>query len=544
MFKEHKKNILIIVILSILIMTVLSLDLKLLSHDMGFHLANIDNLKTYLNPFNGKFLPSDIMPNLANNLGYGLYIFYPSLPHLVFAYLFKFLSLFGANILLSNMIVNTLITIISSLIIYKLMHKISSNKNMSLLSSIIYIFFPYRLSCIFIRYSINEIFISLFIPLILLSLFELKEKNYKKFCLYFIIGYIGMIYSHLVMTIFLTIIIIPFIFLYRKEIFNKKSLKIITLSIIFVSAFVLPNVINVMVHRNSNYFLDINNYMTSIGLLEQNTMDFGRYFTLKNDKWDVQMYIPIICVIGFLITIYYFIKNKKEVDKFYYFLLISLLISVLFTLPFFPWKILPDFLYMIQFPWRMMSFIGVLLSLLIPYGISKLKIKYSILIFIILILLSTVPLISHFNSRTYKFEGIEYELGTGNLGEYYPIEKYYSEDYYKNRKDNAVFVHGSAEIKKIKTEFPNYKFEVKNNRNARVEIPMLYYKGYEFKINGNSYKYYRSKNGLIEIACYEDGIYEVTYKGHIYKRVFTGIKYITIIILAALLIRKKYKQGI
>jgi hypothetical protein len=542
MFKEHKKNILIITILSILIMVVLSLDLKLLSHDMNFHLANIDNLKNYLDIFKGKILAPDIMPNIADNLGYGLYIFYPSLPHLIFASAFKILAIFGTDILLSNMIVNTFITIISSLLIYELMYKISKNKNMALISSITYIFFPYRLSCIFIRYSINETFISLFIPLILIALYELKEKNYKNFSIYFIIGYIGMIYSHLVMTLYLTIILIPFIFFYFKDLFNKKSLKYIIGSILFVSVFVMPNIINVLVHRDSNYLLDVNGYMTSVGLLEQNVMDFSRYFTLTSDKWDVQMFIPIMYIIGLLITLFYFIKEKKKVDKFYFFILSSLVISILITLPFFPWNSLPESLHMIQFPWRMMSFITVLISILVPFGLSKIKFKYTYIIYVVCLLLLLIPLINHFNSRYYKHEEIDYNLGVGNLKEYYPIEQYYSEEYYKNRNNDVILVTGEASIKQINTKFPNYKFEIENNKNARVEIPRLYYKGYEFKINGNKYEYHRSKNGLIEITCYENGLYEITYKGHIYKRIFVGIKYITLVIVIGFLIRRKYKQ--
>ncbi len=81
MKKQITKNIYVILlgIIVILLIGYIYLDNTKQAHDLPFHLANIHNIVSN----NLKITP--VMPNLANNLGYGIYIFYSVLPHLAYA---------------------------------------------------------------------------------------------------------------------------------------------------------------------------------------------------------------------------------------------------------------------------------------------------------------------------------------------------------------------------------------------------------------------------------------------------------------------------
>ena len=59
-----------------------------------------------------------IMPVIGNNLGYGLYMFYPFLPHFIYALLTFFLSIFKISTIDSILIINVFISIISSIVLY------------------------------------------------------------------------------------------------------------------------------------------------------------------------------------------------------------------------------------------------------------------------------------------------------------------------------------------------------------------------------------------------------------------------------------------
>ena len=80
-----KKNIYIIAIILITIILIgyIYLDNTKQAHDLPFHLANVENL------IKNDLKADLIMPNIGNDLGYGLYIFYPKLPHLIYSRIWK-----------------------------------------------------------------------------------------------------------------------------------------------------------------------------------------------------------------------------------------------------------------------------------------------------------------------------------------------------------------------------------------------------------------------------------------------------------------------
>lgn len=544
--KEHKINFIIITLLSIVIMLILGLDTNKLGHDIGFHVSNIKNLAEELDPLHFKFTAPLISENIADNLGYGLYIFYPALPHLTYAYAYKFLSIFNIDILMSILIVNILVTILSAIFVYLLAYKLCKNKNASLFASTIYILFPYRLSSIFIRYSINENFLTLFIPLILISLIYLKEHNYKRFYLFFIIGYLGMLNSHLMMSMYFTLFLILYIFIYRKEIFNKETIKVCIKAILFVSIFVLPQIILMYVHKDKYYLIFVDNYMNDPGYILDSLIGLKNYFFIDHDDWNVQFYIPIIVIITFIVSTYLILKNKDKEKKFYLFSLIEIILLLIFMSKLIPWDKMPGFLRMIQFSWRVEVFLVFYIALVAPYLITKIKFKYLTQILIVILICLTIPLIIHITERKYKIDDndISIERATGNINEYYPVEYILLKDYYKKRGTDVKSFDDKAKIEIIKEDFPNIKFKVTESDNSTIELPRIYYLGYILYVDGKPHEINRSGAGLLQINNAKDGVYELKYKGPILYQIFNGIKYIFIVLFVSNLLYQKKKKSL
>ena len=69
----------------------------LIADDTIFHTSNIlvmaDNVSL------SNLIPDKILPTLASDLGYGVNIFYPMIPHLVGAYVTKIFSMFDIGII-------------------------------------------------------------------------------------------------------------------------------------------------------------------------------------------------------------------------------------------------------------------------------------------------------------------------------------------------------------------------------------------------------------------------------------------------------------
>lgn len=542
--KEHYKNLILLSILSIAVMLFVGRDTTIQGHDMGFHVWNTENLAAELDPLQGKIYAPDITKGSANNLGYGLYIFYPPLPHVVYAYGTKFLSVFHINTVDSIYIMNILVTLLSVYLIYILSFKVSKNKKIALLAGIIFLLFPYRLANIFVRYSINEAFTFLFIPLILLGLIYLKDHDYKKFYPTFIVGYIGLLSSHLVISLYFTLLLIPFAIFYRKEIFDKKTIGVICKATLFVSLFVLPSIVQMLQHQSNGYLVFADGYMTSKDLVAGQAMNLNSYLFLDRNDWNVPLFIPNVVLILFGISIFLILKNRKKEKEFtfYGFLLCMTLLAFFMTLKIFPWKHMPDLFILIQFPWRLETILTVTISLIAPYFLVKLDYKYITIPFVILLCISLVPYMDWLRNRSYHVEAgqIDDTYATGNIDEYYPVEYALSKDYYKKRKQDIVFIEGEADIKIEKSTFPTFTFTVTNNKDAVVEIPRLYYLGYELTVNGEPYTISRSARGMIRQKITEEGTYQLVYKGTILKQCLNGIKYIYLVLVVAYFLRKRF----
>lgn len=158
------KNFYIIglIIIGVILIGYIYLDNTKQGHDLLFHIANIHNIVSN----NLKVTP--VMPNLAHNLGYGIYIFYPIATHFIYAIITALLKIFGLKTINCVLIINILVSILSSIFMYKLVLEIAKNKKVAFISGIIYMLLPYRLGLITVRMALAENFAGLFIPCVLL----------------------------------------------------------------------------------------------------------------------------------------------------------------------------------------------------------------------------------------------------------------------------------------------------------------------------------------------------------------------------------------
>lgn len=513
--KKDKHNILIILILSIIVMLPLLLGPSSLGHDTVFHVANIDSLKLDIA---NHFLPNRISSTIGNAFGYGTHLFYPMLPHLLTAYFSKITEIFHISTLHTVVIVYGIITFLSACLIYCLSKKITKKNNLALLSSTIFLFMPYRLGDIVVRHAFNEVFTFLFIPLVLLGLLYLLEDNKRMFYLCFISGCVGLLYSHLVITLYFALLLIPFIIIYRKEFFKKEKLIMLlkaTLVIIFLS---LPGLITMAEHKLSgNYMIYEKNYMSNLDYMKTYSLKIWDYVKILNDySWEIPMYINYIVLGLVFLTGYLFIKDKKK-RKEEIFLWIFTLSALIISLNFFPWKLVPDFLYFIQFPWRMETMLTVSISLLAPFIFIKMKnqkkVKNLVIIVIAGVILTEIPLLVKLSNDVYEIGEIEANSGMGHSTEYLPKKAYENKLYFDYRGNDIMLIAGNAIIIDEKIENQKITFTLETSSiETIIEFPRLYYLGYKLETkDGKVLSLEESENGFIQARIEGNGTYTLAY---------------------------------
>ena len=515
--KKDRNNLLIILLVSIVVMIPLIFGPSSLGHDTVFHVANIDSLKLGLD---SSFLPSKISKTIGNGFGYGTHLFYPMLPHLITAYLAKATSIFHINTLSTTVIMYGIITFLSSVVMYYLSKKITKKNSLALLSSIIFLFMPYRLGDIVVRSAYNESFTFLFMPLVLLGLLYLIENNKRKFYFCFITGCVGLLYSHLVITMYFAILLIPFVIIYHKEIFKRENFISLTIACITIILLSLPELLPMLEHKlSTEYMVYVKNYMTNIDYMNTFNNSLIHYVKILPDySWDIPLYINYIVIIMLLARLFFFIKNKKK-EKIEIFLWIFTLLAFFISLDFFPWKIVPEFLYFIQFPWRMETMLAISISLLAPLiiqNINKKKLQKQILIAVLILIPCTeLFLIKKLTNDVYRIGEIIPNNGMGHSKEYLPKKAFDNEVYFEYRGNDIMLISGNAQIMVIENSDKKIEFELTTDSiETTLEFPRLYYLGYHLKTkDGKVLALEESENGFLQARIEGNGTYTLVYEG-------------------------------
>lgn len=523
-----KKYILIILAVSILAILPMVTSSYKSSHDTKFHLTNIDSLTTQIKK---DFLdPSKVVGNIGDNFGYGTNLFYPPLSHYPAAYL---------NVVIDNPVISVEIVyfiglFLSGISMFLLSKTLSKNDYIGLISAIIYMLFPYHLSDIYIRDAIGESLLFIFIPLIFLGLYELFNDNKKRFYLFFVIGYVGGILSHLTMMTYLTALILIFLIFKYKE--SIKYIKQFIIATIFILAITSPFLVCLLEQRllgDYNVFKE--------GVMVQgtwgNALNPFDYFMIGS-KWgtgETRYYIDLIVLILLFFT---FKKYRQYNNRYYNYILVFGIISFILSTVLFPWDILPKSMRMVQFPWRFVTFVSVALSVLAPICISKFNDKKMLSIVLIIFLsLLAQPNLKQATDEVIDVDNLEYWYGLGYQKEYLPVNTANNLDYYDNRNHDIIVKEGSANVEIINNDVPYLEFKVDNN--VTVELPRLYYVGYTLlDEDNNKINFYENQYGFIETKL-ESGTYRLDFTGTKYDKLSKIVSIISIIGFGVFVWRKK-----
>lgn len=524
--KEHKYIILLILLSSLIIMSPAIInDYYFRGHDTYYHFSNVISIKD-LSVFD--YINLKIIPDSAFDLAYGSKIFYTSIPHILIALFTKT----GLNIYQAFTFYHVLILFLSGISMYLFTINISKNKTVSFLSSMIYITMPYRISNIFIREALAENLLFIAIPLVFLGLNSLLNGEHKKFYLYFVLGVVISVYSHLALAIYLCLFALVFILFNYKKIMGK--MKYLIKSSIVIILLILPFIAPIIEHKFfTKYVVFESGMMTSNERISRHMLNLIDFIVSIDINKEIYYFISPLVILFCLIYFYNLIAKKinySGIDKFFIF---SLLISIFLQTNYFVWQYMPDFLKVIQFPWRIQIFTIFIISYLGSAFISKYKFKYDILaVFFLLIIFAKLVPISHTFINQDILKDVysnkqEYILGWNY--EYLPLKAYHNYEYLKTKKKEFL---NNCNV--TKDEYKKFVFIYSEQCD---ELPFLYYSGYQISSNNKVIKYNESKNGLIQIKALNSEEVKIEYNGSLIGEI-SKLSFILGLILYIYIIKK------
>lgn len=544
--KQKVKYILAIFIFSMIIMLVDIHNGYIKGHDTDFHLATITAIVDQLSWDN--LTVQEPLKYIGNDLGYGTRFFYPPIPHLTSAYITKLLSIFHIGNVAIGMRITQWITIFASgVTFYLLGEKIFKSKKIAMLLSLFYMTAPYHLAEIFVRDAFSEMFIPVAIPLIVLGLLYLIEKRYKLFFICFVGGYTLAIYSHLAMTIYFTLmLLVTFFIVYFKQIFIKKNILYLVLAsgltLLLTASFWMPML---EIKLKGSYGIFMPYYMTGKGGLKYSTISIKELFTFFREidfhfiRYNLQLFVTILFFIG----VFFIIKKKLWKEKIWIFLLAFTALSTIMVTDVFPWYYAPDILQTLQFPWRLVIYIAFGAIIIAGIGLKQIENKKCFKIIscglLMLTVLGIFIYIDHLEEPQIDIANINNEKCMGNEKEYLPEKAIQNLDYFENRNKDIIIESGTGEITKILDDVPDLTFEVNTLETMTIELPRIYYMGYQLEVNGKNIELTESDNGFLQATIQESGTYILTYEKTMVMKVANIITVVTGIICIILLIKKR-----
>lgn len=456
-----------------------------------------------------------IMSNFCNNFGYSWNIFYS--PLTAFGPLiFKIFNISFVGCLKLFMFA---ITLLSGIAMYQFVFKVTKNRNVSIIASIIYIFAPYRITDMYIRIAIAELATFVFLPIVFNGLYTILNEEKRSYTLAW--GAIGLFLTHSVITLYTAILCFIYLLVFIKKLKNKKVLLNLIINLLFIIVITSFFWVGLLQHYfATTYEVFVPGRMQRYDVMISLKVSISQLFFTSNSQTMV-FEIGLLTVIGLILTPIVYKKISKEYRKVYTLFLILGFVLIFMTLKIFPFEKLPEILTMLQFTFRLFEFTSFFFAFIVAinFGIIIKDLKTKDLLFLIFIItLLSVPCMNkiyfgvNFNEEDY-IEPLPVTKSTGRVHagmasmEYLPSKAYQNLDYLIDREDIPIILdeNSQSEITNYKKDGSNMYMEINNVTEAiNIELPYIYYLGYRIEVNGMEIPYTESDKGFVEISINEN----------------------------------------
>lgn len=485
--------------------------------DLNFHLKRIQSIK--LN-FENNLFNYPIYFKYLNGYGYASGLFYPDL----FLNIPAILNYIGIDLFSSYKIFLVLIKFFSLISIYITVKTINKDNKSAIFAIFLYALSSYCFIDMFERGALAETITIIFIPIVIKNIYEIiiEEKNKS---IELSLSMLGLLYSHIISLYLMTFVIIIYLIIHIKKININKIKILIKSTLIFLligSHFILP-LLEQMITSDFYY-----NNITNTNILKQNSVPlyltffefpYYAFMNVITNRW-----IPCGIGIIYLYPIYKCIKDKTKIDEVTKKFTLLGIICILFASLSIIWNItiLKNIFSFIQFPFRIYIIGTSIFIIALTRTVSKEKYRKLIIISFLLFGLNLIYPFINIKQNNLTTDEIMY-------GEYLPIE-YPSLDY-SIKRENIIRSNCKIKYKIIKNVRTEIEYETLCE-NIELEIPIIYYKGYNVILNNKKMNIEKSENGLIKIQTNEKkGNIEIIYTGTSIYNVTKYISFTTIIII-------------
>jgi len=487
------------------------------THD-GVHFIRLYNLEKVLGE--GQF-PPRWLPDLGKGYGYPFFNFYPPLSY--FAGLF--FRFFGASYTLANNLSFSLAGFIGALGMFLLVQKLFSSFWSGAIAALFWLFLPYRALDLYVRGSLAEYWGMNLLPLVFYFAKRLFDQPVIKQALVFIFSLFLLLIAHngvaLIGLLWLSIFIVFFFFTNRY----RPSKKTINRGIFFLASFllafglaaffILPAILEKnltqIAQMTSKYYFYFNHFPSLQQLFISRFWGYGVSVFGLNDKMSFQIghfhWLAALAVL--LISTKKFFVNRKEFllkrkNHWLIFFLLSFLGFVFLShqRSNLIWRLF-SFLVFLQFPWRLLIFVGFSASVLSGFWAKLIKKKlWFIFVFSFLTLL--ILNFSYFRPQDFQKFGDDDYLSS-------PLWEYQQREFLTDYLPKTVekipqeyfsppLIISQAEIEIGLDQADKIAFKALSSKEEEVIIRRFYFPGWQARIGDRLGSISTNENGFMVLS--------------------------------------------
>ena len=553
-------------------------------HDLPFHLCRIQGIADGL--ATGQF-PVKIYPTLLQGQGYANGVFYGDF----FLYVPAVLRLLGFSLQSAYRIYVALVNLATVLVSYWCFQKIFGSRLSGLLGAALYSLNLYRFTNLYTRAAVGEYTAMVFLPLILYALWAVfmlpcDAPGYKRLWVPGVIGYSGLILSHILTCGIAAIFTLLACLVCLKKVFRKDTFIVLAKIVIYTTLlclwFLVPFadymitdklIVTVDTHSifstigQSAFPLQVLSFFapaTGLGLELKEGVKNDMGFTLGGALLLAALILPLLALEPRF-------KADKKTKAAGLCLGFGFLCMWMSTTAF-PWyglsrfvPFIDKFVSTMQFPWRFMSAAGLFLAVGAVAGFGLLRSKNSRVFWAAV---SVIGMVAVFTSGYYMHDLYEsdssyviYEMGdvmanakdtpyaklTYQLGgaEYLPAGMDLDETW---NMTNLQYDADSVTVSDYSKAGVTAVFTAENHTDSEqsIIVPLVGYRDYHASANGQELPLTRAENGqlLLTLPAGFSGSVTVAFREPAYWRAAEAVSLLSLAVLcAAYVVRHPHKRA-
>jgi hypothetical protein len=450
------------------------------SHDMAAPLYRLLELDICLKM--GNIFPR-WFPDLYGGRGGLLFNFYAPFSY----YVAEFFRLFGLGYINSVKAAYAVSFPLSGISMYFLVRD-KTDGPAALVASVLYMYAPYRFTDVYVRGDLAEAFAFVFFPLILLSFHRLIEFRSWRYVLLLAFSYAGLILTHNIAAVLFTYFLILYLayFAYEGRLPIRKALLSIALALSLSAFYWVPALFE-------KAYVTIEQAFFPLGFVPLReflpTLEVSLKKGMSYQVGAAHLILPVVAV--------YLLRDRYTRVVFSIFMLTIFMMTPYSAII---WGFLPLSQF-IQFPWRLLSIVTVLSSLMGGLAVNKFGLKplRAVLLSLLIVFLST-----GFIGYSEHLEISEGDITRGELVSLNSGLTYRNEYLPKGATlfdvpvdERVVRLKGDVSLDIKKEECGELSFLASSSADSLLRVNTYWFPGWKAASGGERLEILKDENGLI-----------------------------------------------